>query len=231
MMHKISFILSVISFILSIFIFTLFLTSQTKSLTEIFEDSLSSIVEVKAYTADLESFGTAVILFDGELVTNYHIISYTNQSITYLHNNIEIRFSNSEEYQSVEIKYYDTILDLAVLELATIEGKSLKVNITEVITGQKIFLMGNGNNLGISLTSGIVSRSEVEISFNENINKYIQIDATSTNGVSGGAIIDENGKIIGIIILRLLDDKGMPIYGYVYAIPISTVLYFINSFS
>ena len=35
--------------------------------------------------------------------------------------------------------------------------------------------MGNGNNLGISLTSGIISRSEVEISFNGNINKYIII--------------------------------------------------------
>lgn len=231
MMRKISFIISMISFVLSLLVFTLFLTNQEKPLTRIFKESLSSVVEVRAYTADLESFGTAVILSNGKLVTNFHIISYTNQSKTYVHNNIEIRFSDSEIYQNVEIKHYDVNLDLAMLELTKIQGKSFEVNIAEIFTGQKIFLMGNGNNLGISLTSGIISRSEVEISFNGNINKYIQIDAISTNGVSGGALLDENGKIIGMITLRLLDTNGTPIYGYVYAIPMSTVLNFIDSFS
>ncbi|MDY0140126.1 MAG: hypothetical protein RBR50_10530 [Candidatus Izemoplasmatales bacterium] len=152
MMRKISFIISMISFVLSLLVFTLFLTNQEKPLTRIFKESLSSVVEVRAYTADLESFGTAVILSNGKLVTNFHIISYTNQSKTYVHNNIEIRFSDSEIYQNVEIKHYDVNLDLAMLELTKIQGKSFEVNIAEIFTGQKIFLMGNGNNLGISLT-------------------------------------------------------------------------------
>ena len=61
-----------------------------------------------------------------------------------------------------------------------------------------------------------------------NLNRYIQIDATSANGVSGGALLNENGKNIGIITLRLLDNNGVPIYGYVYAIPIDVVLEFVN---
>ena len=68
----------------------------------------------------------------------------------------------------------------------------------------------------------------MNISFNGNLNRYIQIDATSANGVSGGALLNENGKNIGIITLRLLDNNGVPIYGYVYAIPIDVVLEFVN---
>jgi len=92
-----------------------------------------------------------------------------------------------------------------------------------------VLLLGNGNNLGISLTAGVISKNEVEINFNGNFTSFIQVDATSTSGMSGGALLDENGSLIGIITLRLLDDYGTPIYGYVYAIPISIVLDFVAS--
>lgn len=82
--------------------------------------------------------------------------------------------------------------------------------------------------MGISLTKGIISKSEVEIIINKNVNKYIQVDATSSSGVSGGALLDKKGRLIGIITLRLLDKEGNPIYGYVYAVPIDVVLKFIN---
>ena len=83
--------------------------------------------------------------------------------------------------------------------------------------------------LGISLTAGVISKNEVEINFNGNFTSFIQVDATSTSGMSGGALLDENGSLIGMITLRLLDDYGTPIYGYVYAIPISIVLDFVAS--
>lgn len=225
-MRKISLFLSVISFAVSILLTSVFFIKKSKTTQDMFQESLTSIVEVKAFTGDIESFGTAVIVSNTELITNFHVVSYTNHSITYIHTNIEIRFSNQEEYQTVEMKNYDSELDLSLLVILDLNGKSFEINSSKVTTGQQVFLLGNGNNLGISITSGIISRSEVYINFNGNLNRYIQIDATSSNGVSGGAVLDENGEIIGVITLRLLDKNGVPIYGYVYAIPIEDVLKF-----
>jgi len=83
----------------------------------IFQNSLPSVVEVKASTGDVESFGTAVVLSESELVTNFHVVSYIFQSVTNIHQDIKIRFSNSDEYYVVEIKHYDSNLDLALLVL------------------------------------------------------------------------------------------------------------------
>ena len=125
---------------------------------------------------------------------------------------LKLDFQILKKYQVVEMKHFDLNLDLALLVMTDLKGKPFEVNSSKVTTGEKVFLLGNGNNLGISITSGIVSRSEVNISFNGNLNRYIKIDATSANGVSGGALLNENGKIIGIITLRLLDNNGVPIY-------------------
>jgi len=227
-MKKLSIILSIISLITSIITLTFILINNSKSAEKIFNKSLNSVVELKATTADLESFGSAVILSNNELVTNFHVISFTSQSITYIHTTIEIRFSNSNDYQEVTLKHYDSKLDLALLELTSSSGVPFKTNSLKIETGQQVYLLGNANNLGISITSGIISKNEVEISFNENTNRYIQIDATSTNGISGGALLNNSGKIIGIITLRLLDNEGIPIYGYVYAIPVDLVLEFMK---
>lgn len=229
MKHKITFVLSIISILISLALVSISLVNIKKSPTKIFENSLSSVVEVKASTGEVEAFGTAVIISDSELVTNFHVISFTSQSVVYLHNKIEIRFSNSNDYQVVEVKHYDSKLDLVLLVMENVQGKALKVNLSNISTGQKVLLLGNGNNLGISLTTGVISRSEVEINFNNSLNKFIQIDASSTSGMSGGALLDDGGRIIGIITLRLLDNNGTPIYGYVYAIPISIVLDFVNT--
>ena len=99
-MRKLSFFFSIISLVISVVIVSVFLIGKSKSAQDVFEKSLSSIVEVKASTGDIESFGTAVIASNYELVTNFHVISYTNQSTTYIHTTIEIRFSNSEKISS-----------------------------------------------------------------------------------------------------------------------------------
>ena len=45
----------------------------------------------------------------------------------------------------------------------------------------------------------------------------------------GGALLDENGKLIGITSFRTKDNNGNVIYGLVYSIPIQTVINYINA--
>ena len=65
---------------------------------EIFDNSLQSVVELKADTADVgESFGTAVFVKDdGTLVTNAHVVTYKEGGETYSFENLQIRFSFEE---------------------------------------------------------------------------------------------------------------------------------------
>ncbi|MDR2822532.1 MAG: serine protease [Acholeplasmatales bacterium] len=227
-MRKVTSILSIVSIIISASFLSFYLVDILTSPDRVFLKSLSSVVEIKASTDDIESFGTAVIFSDTELITNFHVVSFTSDSIVYIHDLIEIRFPNSDIYQEVTVERYDTSLDLVLLIMNDTRGKSVKINKLNYSTGQNVILLGNGNNLGISITTGVISRKEVGITYNNNSNKYIQVDATSTNGVSGGALLDRYGRLIGIITLRLLDNNGTPIYGYVYAVPISSVLEFYN---
>lgn len=139
-----------------------------------------------------------------------------------------IRFADSTNYIEAEVKKYDQNLDLAVLSINVSVGKSISVSKSKINVGDEVLVVGNGNNLGISLTKGIINKEEVEIEIDKNVNKYIQVDATLTNGVSGGALLDSNGRIVGVITLRLLDKEGKSIYDYVYAIQINIVIDFIN---
>jgi len=109
------------------------------------------------------------------------------------------------------------------------KGKSISFKNCDIVEGQTVYLMGNANNLGISITSGIVSRGNINIQNNTIENTYIQVDAASANGVSGGALIDTYGHLIGILTLRILDNEGTPIYGYIFAIPIRTILEFLSA--
>lgn len=228
MRNKINTILLIISNFLILLIFGFNLSMYLFSAKILYNKSLKSIVEVKANTRENVSFGTAIFISKNELITNYHVVSYTHESKKYIHENIFIRFSNSMDYIKANIKKCDEKKDLAIINLENFIGTKINVNKSNINTGDEVFLIGNANNLGISLTKGIISKSEVNIKIGEIVNKYIQVDATSSNGVSGGALLSSRGKLLGIITLRLLDDNSKPIYGYVYVIPIDVVFNFVN---
>ena len=91
-----------------------------------------------------------------------------------------------------------------------------------------MFAVGNGSNMGISITSGKISNALVNVEY-ENIKRQaIQCDLTITSGNSGGALFDNYGKLIGITSFRTKDKSGNIIYGISYAIPINNVMDFVN---
>ncbi len=83
--------------ILTVSLVTLVLVDHLKSPKEIFNKNVQSIVEVKSTTNEFESFGTAVVIsHQGELVTNFHVVSYTQNSEKHIHEAILIRLSTQE---------------------------------------------------------------------------------------------------------------------------------------
>lgn len=210
----------------------LLISRLEKTPEQIYSDNLQSIVEIKATTDGVgESYGTAEFINkDGTLVSNAHVVTYKKTGVTYTCDNISIRFSFENEYRTVTLQKYDTDLDIAVLKLDDTNcdfkplciGDSSKVN-----NGNRVYAIGNLNNSGLSITTGIVSNSNIEILYDDVTRKVIQCDLTIADGNSGGALLDKNGNLIGITTFRLKDQSGNIIYGISYCIPINTVVEYI----
>ena len=200
----------------------------------IYDRSLQSVVEVKAYTKDVgESFGSAVLMkSDGTLVTNSHIVTYSKLGETKAFDEISIRFANSDNYISVTLVKYDVLKDLAVLKIKDKNEKKLKAmktgDIKKVKSGDEVFAIGNLSNYGIGITKGHVSVSKINIVVDGNKKEVIQCDITIVSGSSGGALVNMNGKLIGITTFRTKDNLGNVIHGIGYVIPINRVLEYIN---
>ena len=211
-------------------VFNVFFAVKTFSRTDekIFKDSINSVVEIKASTQDVgESFGTAeFIKSDGTLVTNAHVVTYKKMGVYYSFENIEIRFSFEENYRSVSLIKYDTDSDLAVLKLDDLNCAFKAISLgdsSKIENGNQVYAIGNLNNGGLSITKGIVSNANIQVSYDGITRKVIQCDLTIADGNSGGALLDKDGNLIGITTFRLKDNSGNVIYGISYCIPIEVI--------
>lgn len=181
-----------------------------------------------------ESCGSGIIIAETEdelqLVTNYHVIE-GSQILTIVFSYDE----KSENPQAVEayVKGYDEDRDLAVLGVSK---KNLSDDVLKQISiaaighsdqlslGEQVVAIGNALGYGQSVTTGIVSALNRQISANpdgsSDGNTYIQTDAAINPGNSGGALFNMNGELVGINTAKISSNE---IEGMGYAIPVSDV--------
>ena len=110
------------------------------------------------------------------------------------------------------------------IKIATVgDSSALKV-------GEPVVAIGNAYGYGLSVTSGIVSALNREVtvqSDGQNItNKLIQTDAAINPGNSGGALLDLNGNVIGI---NAAKNASTEVEGMGFAIPISKAQEILNN--
>lgn len=223
-------IISVISLGLNIYFFA----TKPLSADSIFNSCKASILEIRAETEDVGvSYGTAeLISTDGTMITNAHIVTYSQLGEIHTFDNISIRFVDEQYFREVELIKYDTDLDIAVLKLINVDRKITPIKIgndSNLDYGDKVYAIGNMSNYGISLTIGYIAIPHINVTYNEITRNVIQCDLTISDGNSGGALIDENGKLVGITTFRLKDQSNNIIYGISYCIPINTVMEYIKS--
>ena len=200
--------------------------------TSIFNNSISSVVELKAETKGFgESFGSAVFIKkEGYLITAAHVATYQKDNSTQTYQSYQIRFVDQKQYTEVVLIKYDIEKDLAYLKLKDPQKTKftpLKIREEELEHGEIAFSVGNGLNQGISITKGIVSQPLVNIKHNGLSRKMIQLNITINEGNSGGAVLDKNGMLIGIVSFRIRDKRGNVIYGVGYAVPYSEISKFV----
>ncbi len=167
----------------------------------------------------------------GTIVTNAHVITYKNLGQSYPFETISIRLIDEQDFRKIDIVKYDLDLDIAVLKLTCDRSlKPIKIgDDSKLDYGDKVYAIGNMSNYGISLTTGHIAIPHINVTYNNNTRNVIQCDLTISDGNSGGALIDENGKLVGITTFRLKDQTNNIIYGICYCIPVNTVMEYIKS--
>ena len=171
--------------------------------------------------------GSGIIISkDGYILTNNHIINSADSSIYYEVSEatkVSVYLYNDETAYEATIIGTDEQTDLAIIKIekdnltAAELGDSNSVKIGE-------FAMAIGNPLGMesSVTSGIISAVNRSVTSEDGTTyNLIQTDAAINSGNSGGALVNAEGKVIGINTLKL---SGSGIEGMGFAIPINETI-------
>lgn len=159
--------------------------------------------------------GSGVVLSaDGLIATNHHVIEGSSAA--------QVVFQDGRIFQA-SLVGSDPITDLAVLRIEANGLVPIELGATAALSiGESAIAIGNplGQRGGASLTVGVVSafNRDVEVGNRDRLFGMIQTDAPITQGSSGGALVDNNGRLIGITTAIGVSSAGAE--GIGYAIPV-----------
>lgn len=165
-----------------------------------------------------EGIGSGVIVSDdGYILTNSHVIR-DGQA-----NSIEVVFNDGEKAKA-ELLWNDTTLDLAVIKADRSGLTPVEIGDSEEVTvGDKAIAIGNplGMDLQSTLTSGYISglNRSITLANGMQMDGFIQTDAAINPGNSGGALLNAEGKLVGINTAKAGEGEGIG-----FAIPINLAM-------
>jgi len=167
------------------------------------------------------SLGSGVILgADGIVVSNYHVVGGATD--------IRVVLNDRREF-SARVLLADKESDLAVLRMKDAEDMpALALRDSDTVeVGELVLAIGNPFGVGQTVSSGIVSGLARSGTATGNARGYfIQTDAPINPGNSGGALVDVNGRLIGINTAILSRSGGSN--GIGFAIPSALVAQFVR---
>lgn len=183
------------------------------------------------YTQEEAASGSGIIVgkTDDELliVSNNHVVESADK--------LTVTFIDGSEAQA-QVKGLDSDMDLAVIAVSLNDLSDDTKNAITVATlgssddlklGEPVIAIGNALGYGQSVTNGIVSALNREITLengstgleNGSTGTFIQTNAAINPGNSGGALLNMNGEVIGINSNKI---GGTAVEGMGYAIPITS---------
>lgn len=181
-----------------------------------FDEISNSIVSIESQPSNPnQRFGSGVIISsDGYIITAFHLLSGSQSSIKI-----------DEKVYTANLIGFDEYADLAVLKVTIEDARPIAFSSSDDLQiGDTVYALGNPYNLGISVSKGIISATGRNLG-----NPYldiIQTDAAINLGSSGGAILNENGELVGLSTLIASTSGGSD--GVGFALPSNRVLSIAN---
>lgn len=162
------------------------------------------------------SLGSGVIVDEsGLVITNHHVIDGATE--------IRVALGDRREFEA-EVVLRDPRSDLAVLRLQRTKEKFNPIEIAdsdEVEVGDLVLAIGDPFGVGQTVTQGIVSATARTRAGITDFQFFIQTDAAINPGNSGGALVDINGRLVGINTAIFTRSGGS--HGIGFAIPTNMV--------
>lgn len=155
----------------------------------------------------------------GYILTNYHVIASEVDPAFEGYSRLSIRPSDSPDDRiPARVVGWDRLLDLALVKVEATPDYVFSLDDAEgrLESGDRIFVIGSPVGLENTVTAGIVSATGRRLL---PMGSVLQVDAALNPGNSGGPLLDEGGRVVGVVF------AGVPSYqGLNFAIPSSWVL-------
>ena len=174
--------------------------------------------------------GSGVIVSEDKnnisVLTNYHVVENTKE--------LSVKFINDDS-SDAKIKGVSQRKDIAIVAVSKkgLKDETLKnIKIAtlgssdELKVGNGIIAIGNALGYGQSVTTGVVSALNRDVSTENSVQEMIQIDAAINGGNSGGALLNSKGEVVGINTAKYSSSATLSsasIEGMGFAIPISSI--------
>jgi len=218
---------SLLTFIFTLSAFTLF-AQKKLSAKEIVDKCIHSVVTIYLGKGDdLIGKASGVIISNkGYLVTNFHVLKGLLES------NAEIAFIKDEDgkFESLgELVCYWEAEDLAIFKMGRKYYQGIDIaEGNELGKGSKVFTISSPDYLDNTISEGLVSNLLYKKDRYPDIYTRIVTNADFTHGSSGGAMIDEYGNLVGILVGGEASENGARA-NINYAIPILFLNALINT--
>lgn len=158
-----------------------------------------AVVSIRAMVDGEEvSAGSGFVLRgDGVIVTNFHVVEDGTS--------LEVELATGEVFTNVYVLGTDERRDIAVLKLPTTRLPALEPGDANALAvGDPVYVMGNPLGLDRTFSDGLVSARRVMDGV-----AYLQISAPISAGSSGGPVLDESGRVIGVATATLTEGQNL----------------------
>ncbi len=177
---------------------------------QIYEKCSPAVFHIDMYDSKGKRFGTGSGFFidsSGTAVTNYHMIygAYSEK----------ITMTDGKVYDVLGVYDTDVNGDLAIIKVNCASTPYLEMGDSDSLkTGQTVYAIGNPKGLDSSFSNGLVSH----LSRERNGAPFIQISVPISHGSSGGALIDGEGRVVGVTSAGIDNEQNLN-----YAAPINSI--------
>lgn len=208
-------------------------SSNSQNVASVVNEVMPSVVSITStiQSSNYYGFGTQ----ESEGAGSGFIIAKTKDSLMIATNNHVVSDATSltvgfidDTTAKATVVGTDSSADLAVISVKIKDIKDSTASKIKVATlgssddlkvGEEVVAIGNALGYGQSVTTGVVSAKNREVSLTDGTMNLLQTDAAINPGNSGGVLINTDGQVVGINNAKLEDTS---VEGMGYAIPITT---------
>jgi S1-C subfamily serine protease len=167
-------------------------------------------------TGPKKGTGSGVIIStDGYIVTNNHVVDFADEVKVTLP-------APDNRVMTAKVVGKDPRYDVAVLKINASNLPAIqKGNSDALRIGEWVLAIGYPYDIGTTVTAGIISAKDKKLREDNPMEDFLQTDAVVNPGNSGGALVDGQGRLVGIN--TAIQTQTGSYVGYSFAIPISIV--------